>query len=959
MLRRTMTVARRKRLLSIGTIGTLLTLLVMLTDALGGLDIAEQQLHDLRARRCQFYTPPPTNLIAHIDIDDGALASVGRWPWSRTRMADLVDEMNVAGAKLIVLDIVFSEPTPKPGEDQSFGTPVDFATTSAVSGYVDPDERLAEAFRRRKNVVVAASLTPQPADEINAADIAAVKVLTDDLELEPQDVVNRLAEQGLRDTASQIRVLRGFVSLRGEAMRRRINQELEGGRATTSQLIDKLLPKAVALGAETATKRQVREELEHVLTIRAMRRFAATAGSDTPALLSTHGGYPPIAKLASAAAYGGFVDYLPARDGVVRRIPLACWHEQSIMPAMGLVAACATMGVDIRDVRFTRESVVIPRPQGDLVIPTLTQPDGPFAGAGAFLEVPLFGKRTPESPAWERMYDYPKYEEPKARVGVLDVVAACSARFSLEKNEALARHFLGNILELIDPSALDDLKQQPPTGDELFRRMDDALETLRLTTESLAKLPDRKPEEQAELKRLQDAAFDAKQLVKCKVQRPRFEQQLVNQRAKLVSELRGKVVFVGSTATGAADFVRSSLDATCPGVYLHGAAFNAIMTGQFLYTAKPWVTVLITLAIGLLTTLAVAFLSPMQAFAAVLLIAGGYAALNGVYLFDKHDLIVGAAGPLVCAGVVWSGVTLIQFIREVGERTRLTRRFSSYVDPTLVNYVVENPEQARLEAHEKVMTVCFTDLQGFTTLAEKLRAQSAKMLGQYMEAMVPLIRARRGYVNKFLGDGIMFFFGAPVDNPDHAADAVAVVLDMQRVMVGFNENLAKQNLPTLSVRAGVSTGSMVVGDAGPSFASDYTVLGDSVNLASRIESANKAFGTSNLVTAQTVDLLNGRYLVRPVANVLVVGKHESVLVYEAIAPMESATEEQKRIAAVTTEMFEAFAESRWDDCERALSELERLTGATKMIARYREEVAARRGRPTEETFRGQIQLFAK
>jgi class 3 adenylate cyclase/CHASE2 domain-containing sensor protein len=954
-----MTVARRKRLLSIGTIGTLLTLLVMLTDALGGLDIPEQQLHDLRARKCQRYTPPPTDRIAHVDIDDGALDQVGRWPWSRTRMAELVDEMNVAGARLIVLDVLFSEPTPKPGADQSFGTPAEPAT-APVAGYVDPDERLAESFRRGKNVVVAASLTFQPPENINAADIAAVKALTEDLELQPQEVVNRLAERGMRDTDTQIRVLRSFPSLRGEAMRRRINQELEGGRTTAEVLITKLLPKAASADTASPLKRQVREELEHVLTIRALRRFAATAGSDTPPLLSTRGGYPPIAKIASAAAYGGFVDYLPARDGVVRRIPLACWHEQSVIPAMGLVAACASMGVDVRDVRFTRESVVIPRPQGDLLIPTLTQPDGPFAGAGAFLEVPLFGNRRPESPAWERMYDYPKYREPKARVPVLAVVAACQTRASLEKNDGIARALLGTILEATDPSALDELKSQPPAGEDLVRRVDDAMDTLRLTTESLAKLPDRNEKEEAELKRLRATAAEVtKTLGAWKLQRGRLAKQLENQRADLAQRLGDRVVFVGSVATGAADFVRSSLDASCPGVYLHGAAFNAIMTGQFLYTAKPWITVVITLGIGLLTTLAVAFLSPTQAFAAVLLLGGGYAALNGYYLFDKHNLIVGAAGPLVCAGVVWSGVMLIQFIREIGERTRLTRRFSSYVDPTLVNYVIENPEQARLEAREKELTVCFTDLQGFTSLAEKLRAQSAKMLGQYMEAMVPLIRARRGYVNKFLGDGIMFFFGAPVDNPDHAADAVAVVLDMQRVMVGFNENLAKQNLPTLSVRAGVSTGSMVVGDAGPSFASDYTVLGDSVNLASRIESANKAFGTSNLVTAQTVDLLNGRYLVRPVANVLVVGKHESVIVYEAIAPMESATEEQKRIAAVTTEMFEAFAESRWDDCERALSELERLTGATKMIARYREEVAARRGRPTEETFRGQIQLFAK
>jgi adenylate cyclase len=301
----------------------------------------------------------------------------------------------------------------------------------------------------------------------------------------------------------------------------------------------------------------------------------------------------------------------------------------------------------------------------------------------------------------------------------------------------------------------------------------------------------------------------------------------------------------------------------------------------------------------------------------------------------------------------------MQFVREIGERARLTKRFSSYVDPTLVNYVVENPEPVRLEAHERELTVCFTDLQGFTTLSEKLRAQSAKMLGRYMEVMVPLIRARHGYVNKFLGDGIMFFFGAPIENPNHASDAVGVVLDMQRGLVTFNEELARQDLPTLAVRAGVSTGMMVVGDAGPSFASDYTVLGDAVNLAARLESANKAFGTSNLITARTVELLGGKYLLRPIANLLVVGKQESNVVHEALAPVESATEEQKRIAAVTTEMFNAFRETRWDACLKAVGELEHLCGPSKLTVRYAEEATARRQRPPDPDFRGQIQLFAK
>jgi adenylate cyclase len=542
---------------------------------------------------------------------------------------------------------------------------------------------------------------------------------------------------------------------------------------------------------------------------------------------------------------------------------------------------------------------------------------------------------------------------------MLDVFSACQTRERIAGNDALAVSLLARVVRATDPAAADELLARPPGGDDLVRQVDDALDALAALTDSLAKVENPSEDEAAQLAAMRKAGGLAGPLHGWKSERPKLLAQLEQQRARLRERLSERVVFVGSIATGAADFVSSSLDAQCPGVYLHGATFNAVMTGEFLRTAPRWTSVAATVAVGLLTTVAIALLSPPTALAAVLLLAGGYAALNGVVLFDRHNLIVGAAGPLVAAGVVWSGVTLIQFVREIGERARLTKRFSSYVDPTLVNYVIENPEQIRLEAHEKELTVCFTDLAGFTTLSEKLRAQSAKLLGQYMETMVPLIRARRGYVNKFLGDGIMFFFGAPVDNADHAADAVGAVLDMQRALVPFNVRLTEQGLPTLAMRTGLSTGMMVVGDAGPSFASDYTVLGDAVNLAARLESANKAFGTTNLITGRTAELLGGRYVVRPIADLLVVGKEQSVFVHEAIAPAESATDGQKRLAALTAEMVSCFAAGRFDDCLRAAAELDKEFGPSKLTARYTEEAEAHRRQPPDPAFRGQIRLMAK
>ena len=162
-----------------------------------------------------------------------------------------------------------------------------------------------------------------------------------------------------------------------------------------------------------------------------------------------------------------------------------------------------------------------------------------------------------------------------------------------------------------------------------------------------------------------------------------------------------------------------------------------------------------------------------------------------------------------------------------------------------MTWVLAHPEQGRFDGQVREMSMGFSDLAGFTAMTEKLREKAVPLLAEYMGRMIPAIRAQKGYVSKLMGDGIYFFFGAPVPNEHHATDAVAAVLGMHAALAELNEELKARGMPTLGMRIGVSTGSVVIGDAGPSDASDYTALGDPVNLASRLEDGQQSLRHQN------------------------------------------------------------------------------------------------------------------
>ena len=971
-----MTRSERRLLVDTSTLGVLLTLVAIALDWAGILAAPEHFFYDLRARRCRYFSPPPTDKLVHLDIDDGTLEAMGAWPWPRSWLAEIVDEVNLAGAKALATDVIFSEPQAPSYQAMTTGNSFTPTTAPATTPSNEPqviqarkfdhDAAFAAALKRFDKAIVPVSLNlnvQQPASSVYRH---MVVELFSNLELDREPLLHRLRSKGLGEADLPGEVRKHFLPARQEAMFERIDSEARGGDIPFEQLQRKLLPGTDPRILESSPlQRLLESQHERFQALRALRRYARALPPDLPPVASTRDERTTLRVFIEPASSTGFVDYVTLADGVVRSVPLWVNHRDWLFPQMGLSLACAMLDVKVKDVIVRDDSVVIPRPGGEIVIPVRME-QTPQGMRGMFFDIPWFGTGD-----WEKMYDYPKHEDKKQHVSLAAVWEACAIRHRIVKNNQAIDTAISTILDNdaeyklgLDPARARRYFANPPDPYDTEARRDIAKWTLEQSgitkwLENYAKYKDSELEPNELIQR--DILIQSRRAIEeGPKQNDSHKADLGARRAELRTRLGGKAALLGWTATGSiADLVPTSIHTRCPGVVVHGVIFNAIMKGDFWYRVPTWVTPLAAAAMGLLTTLVVARLSPWKAMGASLVLVAGYLAFNGIYLFDKHNLLMGVASPLTAVGLVWAGGTLARYILESALRARIKRRFERYVDPMLVNFVVES--DAPLDGQVKELTVVFTDLGGFTALTERLGERTVPLLNRYMGLMVPLIRGRRGYLNKFLGDGIMYFFGAPVDNSVHAYDAVASVLEMLDAMGPFNDSLAQEGLPRLEVRAGIASGNMVVGDAGPAdrSASDYTVLGDTVNLGARLEPANKVFGSKILINHRTRELIGDRVLVRPIGKIQVVGKKEGVAAYEALSLIERATDEQKRLAEMTERMVRRFMEAAFEPCLAEAAGMEEAFGACKLTGLYRQLCEQYLRQPPGTDFDGQIVLTAK
>ncbi len=344
----------------------------------------------------------------------------------------------------------------------------------------------------------------------------------------------------------------------------------------------------------------------------------------------------------------------------------------------------------------------------------------------------------------------------------------------------------------------------------------------------------------------------------------------------------GKVVLVGGTAEGLFDFISSPFSNTHPGLEIHATAIANMLSGDYLERLDPGpalgIFIVLTLGVGFL----VAYLRWWVAIPLSLVLLGGYIFL-AVWAFTAHNLWLEIVRP--GSGILLALVTVIGFnyVTEQRAKRKIKDTFQHYVSPAVVEQMIDNPDLLKLGGDKLDLTVIFTDVKGFTRISEQMEPTDlVHLMNDYLTPMADIILVNRGTVDKFIGDAVMGIFGAPVPVEHHADAACHTALEMLAKLAELNAAWKPQGLPHMSMRVGINSGPMVVGNMGSHTRFDYTVMGDNVNLGARLEPLNKVFGTQVILSEFTRERLVDRFILRSLGSFRVMGKTEPVMCYELL-----------------------------------------------------------------------------
>jgi len=939
---------RTRACLAVGLAATLAVALLTAANPFGIAQRLELQSLDVRFR----LRPPieQSSLITHIDIDDASIEQLGRWTWPRTVHAQLLHALSELGATSVVFDVEFPESSARQAEAElliagvqeplaeTFSTleawakSVDDQLAALGEGSVDVSEMrrvFAELsrFSRDGAEMLGTAMGKVLSDPDQALALAMTRVpvylpfsfqqkfdlghvvdkaaMVSDVEAQLDRLLSRdflaTAKEASAEAGPRVRRIEDWWSAYKERW------AIEQAALFLENHPGAPLGQYVAWAAPEASRAEGSAEL--AMLARAFDRARAVdvilqrapVGRKEQNTDGVEGGpiLPPISALAERARNFGFVNIDKDSDGVLRQCRLLRTVDGRTVAHLGLRAALDVPGMGSAEVSTAQGVIVLSpglsqaqeSPSRPILIPTdekgrviLNWPGAPGRFYATFAHIPYAVVvellRTEEEV--EANFDYVDQTYGSGRLAAMKA-------------------------ELAETDASSDEYQS------LAVLIED--EKARLLA-ALTRLADKYG---AQVESTNDEAQKA--ALQDQVTKLRTDQRVVAERIARAQELRefleprvkDKVCIVGTTFTGGTDFWSTPVQGDFPGAGVTSTIVNMVMQKAFLSRIPTWVNLVLMLAAGLAGSLAASQMNALRSGPAAVALLVAYA-LIAYGLFAYASTWIDFVGPSSALLLSWATVVGYREITEEKQKRFIRKAFQYYISPDVVELIVRDAGRLELGGERRVVTVMFADIRGFTGIAETMEADElVKFLNDYHEEMTQVILSEGGCLDKYEGDGLLAFFGAPLEASDHAARACRAALRCQECLEQMRESFRQAGRPEIHSRFGINTGEVLVGNMGSRERFDYTVIGDAVNLTRRLETANKELGTSIIIGEATYEGARDEVEARDLGYLNVAGKKGRARAYELRARRGESSEEEGEALKGFAEGLAYFRMRRWDE----------------------------------------------
>jgi len=820
---------------------------------------------------------PEREEILYLDVDDLAIAQVGVWPWSRDIMARGLTTLREFESGPTVFDIEYVDASPLAVDGQILRNRIPDAFDREFSDISGSVESLIGA-------IAAGQIPPEEAGDF----LADLREMTESAE---DRLLSRVEE-----------VVRNNDLILGAA----------AGAHGHAWFTVNLIP--------DAPEQVPRERVDF-----AIQEAALTfVQGDNDTVLDAQGLRPAIEPVIGGGEGAGFPNVVIDEDGTRRRIELlrrfeGHWFGQLVFPP--LVNWLGVTGIDVSDNRIVLRDALIPGDdeRRDIRIPLAE--DGTMLinwPKGGYLE----GFR--HLSFFEVVYYQQLLEDLAYNLEIMDqsgYLQYHDGDRNLLDAYRYAEGLVTEALETGDPTPLEELSAvREYFIAEAGAFLDGSAEEFILSDLAAAlEDPNLSPEMESLFTDLQTEipeVFESTRTVHA---------DLLETREVLAANVPGSFVIIGYTGTGTTDIGVNPFENEYANTGTHGAIVNTIMTGRFIDDLPAWISIIIAVIFTVIfivisrnrsanTTLILGFAG------AAVVTAGSAVALVVLRTF------LPIMTPVLTLFLAAVGQSAYKFVEVAREKNHIRHAFNHYLSTDVINEILDDPSRLRLGGEKRELTAMFTDVKGFSTISETLDPEElVKLLNRYLSEMSDIVLQLRGTIDKYEGDAIISFFGAPVPYQDHATRACSAAVRMKKIENYLNEHFLEESLSPspLMTRIGINTGEMVVGNMGTANRMDYTIMGHAVNLAARLEGVNKQYGTWILTSELTYDATGTAFAARKLDRVRVVGVSEPVRLYEILDEAELAPEETVQLIDEFHDGIELFEHREWSEASSVFSRLNR------------------------------------